>query len=466
MSTSPLRPLAHPAQPRPSLVPQLTGLASSSTSSSVTQPSRADQVVYRFYLKTLGILVEGRLTHYGGSGGKAEKKKDKWVCLPLTRSEIYQHCADIDLYQFNLALPDLDIYKSDLQIYRSISSYSPLQTSPGADCPIPPLLVAFILDTSDLPPGQALIWNRGGSKVTIDNGLLGTGGKGKGKGKEKERNTGIILERWTYRAERVIPNPRRNGLTFVISIPRRDEDYTSEQPAHTAYRMGIIHFRALFAFIRLLPAWRLYRRLRRANNGLRLGIKLWSPEGFPSSSEGLQEAWDVMERGLIPLDTGLHQLVVTAESRQEDTLSYKFPTLDLFGVEYDLGVEYRPEIDFHVEDMESVLSEKFVDMDEDWFTPTVARHRMEEEGKLSASNDARARTLSGSSGIPNSSPIPQRQQAANFGSLGTGSRPPNSRLASGAGSVKSRIGSGADKWGALAEGLPFTAGSADPNRVS
>ena len=33
--------------------------------------------MYRFYLKTLGVIVEGRLSAPGGKGG--ERKKDKWV---------------------------------------------------------------------------------------------------------------------------------------------------------------------------------------------------------------------------------------------------------------------------------------------------------------------------------------------------------------------------------------------------
>ena len=37
-------------------------------------------MVHRFYVKTVSILVEGRLTHYGALQGKnGEKKKDKWV---------------------------------------------------------------------------------------------------------------------------------------------------------------------------------------------------------------------------------------------------------------------------------------------------------------------------------------------------------------------------------------------------
>lgn len=39
------------------------------------QPSRADQIVYRFYLKTVSVLVDGRVTHFN----KGERKKDRWV---------------------------------------------------------------------------------------------------------------------------------------------------------------------------------------------------------------------------------------------------------------------------------------------------------------------------------------------------------------------------------------------------
>jgi autophagy-related protein 13 len=65
-------------------------MASSSASSSVTAASafsKQDQVIHRCYLKTVGVLVDGRLTHYGNGTGKAnEKKKDKWVSGPLQRA--------------------------------------------------------------------------------------------------------------------------------------------------------------------------------------------------------------------------------------------------------------------------------------------------------------------------------------------------------------------------------------------
>ena len=233
---------------------------------------------------------------------------------------------------------------------------------------------------------------------------------------------------------------------------------------HTAYRLGIIHFRALFALVRLLPAYRVFRRLRRAKNGLRLGIKLWAPEGYPDTSEGLAAAWEVMERGLVSLDVGLDELVSGQDVPSENVERFDLPPADLFGSAYSIGVDYRPDVDLQVEDLESVLSEKFVDMDEDWFTPTVARHRLDDNATRSAISDLKVtRKVSNPTAIPATSPIPPRQQAAtpgSFGSVGLGTSKSNaSRIASAAGTQgRSNTGSGGSgRWGLLAEGLPFAA---------
>lgn len=89
-------------------------------------------------------------------------------------------------------MPESDLHRSDLKLYQTISAYP---SAAGPSTGIPPLLIAFILDVSDLPSGQALLWNRKGGKVSLDPGL-GV----QGKGKEKETRSGIVLERWTFRA--------------------------------------------------------------------------------------------------------------------------------------------------------------------------------------------------------------------------------------------------------------------------
>ena len=257
------------------------------------------------------------------------------------------------------------------------------------------------------------------------------------------------------------------GLRCTTYIPSHapNDPSRSQLAPHTAYRMGIIHFRSLYSLLRLLPAYRLFRRLRRANSGLRLGLKLWAPEGYPSGPDGLREAWEVMEQDLIGLDVGLEALVPNEEVEPDEGIQrYNFPSLDLFGNEYNLSVDYRPEVDFHIDDLESVLSEKFVDMDEDWFTPTMARHRMEGTSAptSNSSTNPPSRRVATPTAIPSSSssnpaPIPQRQGPASIGSFQSGVVPGSkSRQPS---SQKSPDPSVTERWSALGQGLPFAAGS-------
>jgi autophagy-related protein 13 len=366
-------------------------------------------------------------------------------CVPFLPSS---HMTD---GQFNIVIPDVDIHKADLQVYKSISTFSTTSDDTSA---VPPLLVAFILDTSDIPSNQALLWSRGSSRETLDTGRIA-------KGKGKETRSGIVLERWTFQARQVFFH---FGCCNVLMISAASDTPSGSQiAAHTAYRMGIIHFRALYSLLRTLPAYRLHRKLRRSTNGLRLGLKLWAPEGYPNTEKGLQEAWDVMEQGLVGIDTGLDTLVDSLDIEpDQDTRRYDLPSLDLFGNEYRLSVNYRPEIDIHVEDLESVLSEKFVDMEEDWFTPTVARHRMGEgsipSSVASASSNPPSRRVGTPTTMPSSNPapIPQRQGPASIGSFQSGMVPGSRSRQASAQRAEPVV---SERWGSIGEGLPFATGT-------
>jgi autophagy-related protein 13 len=103
--------------------------------------------------------------------------------------------------------------------------------------------------------------------------------------------------------------------------------------------------------------------------------------------------------------------------------------------------------------MESVLSERFVDMDEDWFTPTVARHRLEAEARAA--------------GTPPSSSSPSRPSPVQASPSPARYPIPGSSLRYEAGSYRASTGAtpkepsslGAAKWGALGENLPFASGA-------
>ncbi|BEI79622.1 hypothetical protein CcaverHIS002_0101510 [Cutaneotrichosporon cavernicola] len=327
-----------------------TATSSPASSQVAWGASRADQIIYRFYLKTVAVLVDGRVTHVSAQRGGAQE------------GPLVQH------------------HRPRYRV------------------------------------SQTLLWNRDGARFALDPSLVKQSG-----GDQEAANLA-----------------------------------QSEMAPPTAYRLGIIHFRALYAFIRLLPAYRLFRRLRRLNTGLRLGIKLWGPEGYPNSQEGLDDAWNVMERDLVGIDVPLEYMIPGREPDATTSSTcerYDFPPLQLFGGMYELGVEYRPNMDFDVEDMESVLSERFVDMDEDWFTPTVARHRLEAEARAAgtppySSSPSRPSPVQASPS-PARYPIPGsslRYEAGSYRpSSGTTPREPSSL--------------GAAKWGALGENLPFASGT-------
>jgi hypothetical protein len=267
--------------------------------------------------------------------------------------------------QFNLPLPDPEIFRPDLEAYRSLSlSYPATTSAPYAI--VPPLLIAFILDVSDLPAKHALAYRRNGGRsqggvVDVGGGVerldLPSSGTGK-DGKPK------VLERWTLRSLSIpsVATPTTSTSTSPLNSisssstfgrPSRDPSKPSQPTPATpypsssaSYKSGIIHFRSLYQYVRLLPAFDVYQRTRRgrANSsgsragGLKVGIKLWSAEGYEDEwvregddrsnyhdndydtdeeldrgrhsptyrrrtpEEGLKEAWKKMEEGLIGLE--------------------------------------------------------------------------------------------------------------------------------------------------------------------
>jgi autophagy-related protein 13 len=149
-----------------------------------------------------------------------------------------------------------------------------------------------------------------------------------------------------------------------------------------------------------------------------------------------------MERGLVGLGVGLADLgLQPGGSETQD--HYNLPTVDLFGALYDLGVDYRPDLDFQVEDIESILSEKLVDMDDDWFTPTVARHRMEDEARIKAGALSTQPHQTESSRVPTLPILRAYSDSA------------NARAQKPEDADQPATSLGAERWGTLAEGLPF-----------
>ena len=381
----------------------------------------------------------------------------------------------LSIEQFNLPLPDPEVFRPDLEAYRSLSTSFPATTSTPYAI-VPPLLIAFILDVSDLPSKHALVYRRGSegaykvSEPGSDTYRLDLPSEAvKDKGKERagggpKRSQGIVLERWTLRSLQIPSDPTPATSTSTSPLNSISSSSTFIRPAHprsseggkqaaqtpypsssTSYKSGIIHFRSLYQYVRLLPAYKVFRRLRRggsAAGNLRVGVKLWSADGFEEEwvreggtsdhgtdeddseddrpgrrsptyrkrtpEEGLAEAWNTMEHGLIGLDRPLSSFSSPISGplgkRRDDQVDplaspeklheYEFPTLPLSHGLFSLSVQAREEVDIWAEDVESILSSALagidlqskkqdaegvdmgqLDLEEEYFTPTLTARR-------------------------------------------------------------------------------------------
>ncbi|KNZ79974.1 Autophagy-related protein 13 [Termitomyces sp. J132] len=172
---------------------------------------------------------------------------------------------------------------------------------------------------------------------------------------------------------RIQPVPRFVLLeTFILDvIPGPPTDV----PLATIYKHCILLFRSLFTLLRVLPAWKLHKRLRRRVASL--GITLRVRSGSDS---------DVLS-------------LTNAESK-----THTFPALPHLTGSFTLSTTYLAHPTFQLDELESLLSSRFISQDQRPFTPTLAR----------------------ASAASSSSPSPPRQPSSlprsSLGKLHTGTR--------------------------------------------
>ncbi|KAJ2920696.1 hypothetical protein H1R20_g16397, partial [Candolleomyces eurysporus] len=150
---------------------------------------------------------------------------------------------------FNLETPDSDLFtKEAKEPYKNISLALP---SGGP----PPLEIQVVLSVPELANNQVLVHP---SSTT-----------------------------------RIEPTPRFIVLeSFVLSFtPRREDEHESIDVAlPTIYKHGIPLFRSLYSLLRVLPTWKLYKRLKR-----RIGATYWGStdvsQSKPTPSHRYHTLW-------------------------------------------------------------------------------------------------------------------------------------------------------------------------------
>ncbi|KAK3813275.1 MAG: autophagy-related protein 13-domain-containing protein [Benniella sp.] len=294
---------------------------------SVQQPpaprnSKTDQILQNFYVKIIQIVVLARVTHTDTHGGISTRKGSLRGASLVKKTSKW----------FNLELEDLDIYKEDVKFWRAMA----ITDSP------PAMTVELLLDTSELSSNQILVLMDGDNRKTKVDISGSTLGPETPMGQPRTRKN-IILESWSLTLSNVPPDP----------IP--------EPPI--VYKKSIIFFRSLYAYMRLLPAYHLYRRLRKQNHPLKIGFRV--SRGHNPEESMLRDSEIGME---VPLIEGETRSMLS---------EYRFGQVETHIGAFSLKVTYRSNCEFYVEESEAGMGSNFLDMEENYFTPTIVTHSQE-----------------------------------------------------------------------------------------
>ncbi|KAG1867761.1 autophagy-related protein 13-domain-containing protein [Suillus subluteus] len=235
---------------------------------------------------------------------KSESKVDKW---------------------FNLETPGSDLFRDHLRVYKAVST---------APAPLP-FELQVLLSVTDLIPNQVLVHlAHDSSRSRVD---------------PTPRH--IVLENWFLN---FVPEARGDS----------DTDSTSVAPS-TIYKHGISLFRSIYSLLRILPSWKLYKKLRRrtgnaygnGNLSIRLRVK------------GLDDG--VSATDILDFDT---PPAPNAPPLQHQT--HLFPAIPHPSGTLSLAITYLSSPNFQLDDLESHLSSWFLSLDEGpEFTHTFPNNR-------------------------------------------------------------------------------------------
>ncbi|KAH9950808.1 autophagy-related protein 13-domain-containing protein [Amylocystis lapponica] len=288
------------------------------------ETQKADQIAHRFYTKLALVVHEARAT----AEPPPNSKPDKW---------------------FSLETPEVDLYKDPIRIYRSISI---VPTTP-------PFHLQVLLCIPELNTNQVLVYRApDSSRQRID-----------------PVPKYILLESWdlSFTAHQTRPTTGHGDDRVDVAPP-------------TMYKHAISLFRSIFTLLRILPTWKLARRLRRRGNGTgNFSIQLRVDEGNTSASN------------ILGFDS-----LPAPNAAPLPTTTYSFQSIPHPAGMLTLSNTSLATPHFQLDALESLLSSRFLSLDEGpEFTPTLARHAQ----RSSASLDTGAGSGSPRS-LPSRVPLP------------------------------------------------------------
>ncbi|KAH8704952.1 putative autophagy protein Atg13 [Talaromyces proteolyticus] len=264
---------------------------------------------------------------------------------------------------FNVDLDETDEYRESIRKWK---------TCDATDNRPLPMVIETYLDAKSLTNSQTLVLiDNNGKRWDVLEALAASQDT-----VIKSRPKEVVLERWR--------------VELGQSVTRPPPDLSAILPA--VYKKSIVLFRSLHAYAKFLPTWKIVKRagIMRSNPALEVKYRIRE-----ARDEDQTLGFDNLT---LPLQTGNEKVVET----------YSFGTTDSPAGPFSIQVTYRSNVDFRVDDSESLLSSRFMGADDTYFLPSLPS---EESNKLAAQE-------------PGSLPVrrkgmenPDRSQA--YGSLST-----------------------------------------------
>ena len=208
----------------------------------------------------------------------------------------------------------------------------------------PPMIIETFLDTQDLTNNQSLvIVDDIGRRWDVEEALNKSPAFSV-RGKCQPSRPEVVVERWVIQlgdSSGEIPPPHK--LKNVLPH---------------SYKDGIVFFRSLYAYLRLLPAWKFGKR--------------WFKERSSPKTPKLKYRITAASQ---PDEMHNRDLLCTPlfDSKEDGVESFDFDAVDCPAGPLSVRVTYRCHCDFRVDDSEAVLSSRFMGMDEDDFQPSLGR---------------------------------------------------------------------------------------------
>ena len=244
------------------------------------------------------------------------------------------------------------------------------------------MIIEMLIDTRDLTNKQSLVVvDEDGKRWDVAeafNSLSDSEG-----GKSDASDVEVVLERWIVQLGEP---PRDMPKEIAPVLPR-------------IYKNSIVLFRSLFACCRVLPAWRFGRRLysgRTSSKSPKLKYRIMQGPDLDRHNRN------------DPLTTPLYA------SHERVAEPFVFEPIASPAGPVSVRVDFRSNCDFQIENSETVLSSRFMGMDEQSFEPSLGR---EISGK-GADVPRRSRTEVGS--LPSRrEPTGRPDQGQVYGSMST-----------------------------------------------